>query len=105
MLGTVWVHVVVVDGCGESKNDLQGEGCFCGYGDDGDNGVNIVGVGGGCNGDGIAEGWDGGAVQLGDVGGIEGADGTRLEVLAWSGQRVQQGLGVEVLEWLGLDEL
>ena len=63
-------------GVGSEKNDRNGEACFGGYGEDGDNGV--VGVGGSCNGDEdvIAGGWDGGAVGPGDVGGIEGTGGT-----------------------------
>ena len=76
VLGAVWVRVVVVGGCGELKNGRDGDACNDGYGEDGDNGV--VGVGRGCNGDedGIAAGWDGGAVGPGDVGGIEGTGGT-----------------------------
>ena len=58
-------------------------------GDDGDNGV--VDVSGCCNGnvDGIAGGWDGGAVGLGDVGGIVGQ---WVKVMVWLGQMVQQRL-------------
>ena len=72
--------------------------CVSEYGDDCGNGV--AEVGGCCNGNvnGIAESWDGGAVGLGDLGGIEGTGGKVGGGDGWAGAdgTARVGVGVRV---------